>query len=86
MAAGITFLARFLPYLSVVMSLVGAFMTIFISIILPAAASLRLHHEEMGGAEQAWAAFVIAVGVCCAASGTAAALLALKAKLGVVAA
>ena len=58
-------------------------MTIFISIILPAAASLKLHYEEMSAAEQAWAAFVIAVGVCCAASGTTAALLALKAKLGV---
>jgi hypothetical protein len=64
------------------MSLVGAFMTIFISIILPAAASLKLHGKEMGFLERLWATFVALIGIFCAASGTSAALIALKAKMG----
>jgi hypothetical protein len=66
------------------MSLVGAFMTIFISIIFPAAASLKLHSDAMGVLERVWHAFMVFVGVCCAVSGTTAALVALKAKLAVL--
>lgn len=80
-AFGIVMVARFLPYLSVVMSLVGAFMTIGISIIFPSAANLRMHGKDMTGKQKAWDAFVIVVGVVCALSGTASALQALQAKL-----
>ena len=80
-AFGIVMVARFLPYLSVVMSLVGAFMTIGISIIFPSAANLRLHGEQMTGQQRAWDTFVIVIGVVCALSGTASALQALQAKL-----
>lgn len=79
-ATGIIFVARFLPYLSVVMSLVGAFLTITISVIFPSLASLRLHADEMSGSERAWEVAVIVVGLCCTVSGTASALLALRAK------
>jgi hypothetical protein len=82
LAGGVTLLARYLPYLTVLMSLVGAFMTIFISIIFPVAASLKLHAKEMGLLERLWAAFVGLIGIFCAASGTAAALIALKVKMG----
>jgi hypothetical protein len=81
LAAAIVVIARYLPFLSVVMSLVGAFMTIFISIILPAAASYKMHSQEMSTVEKMWDIFVMLLGTCCAISGTAAALLALSAKL-----
>jgi solute carrier family 32 (vesicular inhibitory amino acid transporter) len=70
-----------MPYLGVVMSLVGALLTMTISIIFPAAASLKLHGNLMSFAEKLWATFVCLIGVICALSGTASALLALKAKL-----
>jgi amino acid permease len=81
-AAGVVLIARYLPYLSTVMSLVGAFMTITISVIFPAAASFKLHKHEMATKEKAWDIFVIVVGLVCTISGTAAAIISLKAKMG----
>jgi Transmembrane amino acid transporter protein len=77
-AAGIILIARFVPFLSVLMSLVGAFMTIFISILFPTIANLKMHAKTMGRAEKAWAVFVLVVGVACAVSGTSAALMAMR--------
>lgn len=74
-------MARFLPYLSLVMSLIGSFMTIAVSVVFPAVANLKLHHEGMPIAEKAWILFVVVLGITCAASGTTAALIGLQAKL-----
>lgn len=62
-------------------SLVGAFMTISISFIFPAAATFSLHKHEMSSLEKAWAIFVVFVGIMCAASGTFTALQALRSAL-----
>jgi solute carrier family 32 (vesicular inhibitory amino acid transporter) len=77
-ATAVVVLARFVPYLSIVMSFVGAFLTMAISIIIPAAASYRLHHDQMGSAEKLWVITVILIGVGCALSGTASAVGALR--------
>ena len=82
-AAGVVMVARFVPYLSTVMSLVGAFLTITISIIFPAAASYKLHAKDMSVGARLWDIFVMTLGVGCAISGTAAALISLKAKMGI---
>lgn len=81
-AGCIVMVAKVVPYLSIVMSLVGALLTISISITIPSAASLMLHREEMSPTEKAWALTVILIGIVCAASGTASAVLALTAVLG----
>jgi solute carrier family 32 (vesicular inhibitory amino acid transporter) len=81
-AFGVVMVARFVPYLSTVMSLVGAFLTITISIIFPAAANFKLHRQEMSRGARLWDIFVMALGVGCAISGTFAALSSLKAKMG----
>lgn len=81
-AACIVMVAKVVPYLSIVMSLVGALLTISISITIPTAASFMLHRKEMGAMEKAWAFAVILIGIVCAASGTASAVLALTAVLG----
>jgi solute carrier family 32 (vesicular inhibitory amino acid transporter) len=81
-AGCILFIAQIVPYLSLVMSIVGALLTISISITIPTMASYNLHHNEMGLLEKLWAVTVIVIGLVCTASGTASALLALKAMLG----
>lgn len=80
-AVAIVVLARYLPYLSLVMSLIGSFMTLSISVIFPAAANYMIHAGELPPAERAWIVAVVVVGVVCALSGTASALLAIQAKL-----
>lgn len=66
-----------------VQSLVGAFMTISISFIFPAAATFSLHKHEMSASEKAWAIFVVFTGIMCAASGTFTAFQALQRALAV---
>lgn len=81
-AGCIVLVAKTIPYLSIVMSLVGAFLTISISITIPAAASFMLHRKEMAQSEKLWVFAVILLGIVCAASGTASAVVALRAVLG----
>jgi Transmembrane amino acid transporter protein len=81
-ACGIVLVAKVVPYLSIVMSLVGALLTISISITIPTAASYSLHRKEMSLLETLWAFTVIFIGITCAASGTASAVLALNNVLG----
>jgi hypothetical protein len=81
-AMAIVAVARFVPFLSILMSITGALLTMGISIIIPAAANYALHKGEMSRLEKAWVWFVGAIGVVCAVSGTASALLALRSMLG----
>jgi amino acid permease len=75
----------YVPYLAMVMSLIGAVLTISISVILPGVLHLKLVH---GGKDpsatkfsKAWDYMCIVIGVICAVSGTIAALQGLAAQL-----
>lgn len=78
----IVMVAKVVPYLSIVMSLVGALLTISISITIPTAATYVLHRKEMTQLDKLWVFTVILIGIVCAASGTASAVMALKSVLG----
>lgn len=78
----IVLVAKVVPYLSIVMSLVGALLTISISITIPTAASYMLHRKEMTLMEKLWVLTVLLIGTVCATSGTASAVFALSAVLG----
>lgn len=62
------------------MALIGSFLTIGSSVIFPAACHLKLHEGTASRGRVAWNLFVIAVGVVCTVSGTAASLKNLAAK------
>lgn len=85
LALGSLVAAMYVPYLAMVMSLIGAVLTISISVILPGVLHLKLVH---GGKDpsatkfsKAWDYMCIVIGVICAVSGTIAALQGLAAQL-----
>ncbi|CAL8465508.1 g5044 [Coccomyxa elongata] len=77
MAGGCLAAARFVPFLAYVMSLIGSFLTISVSVIFPAACHLAIFRGKMSRRRLLWNYAVVAIGVMCALSGTAASLRAL---------
>ncbi|KAK9903315.1 hypothetical protein WJX75_002640 [Coccomyxa subellipsoidea] len=77
MAAGCLAAARFVPFLAYVMSLIGSFLTISVSVIFPAACHLSIFRGKLSRRRLLWNYAVVGIGVVCALSGTAASLRAL---------
>ncbi|EIE22996.1 hypothetical protein COCSUDRAFT_15642, partial [Coccomyxa subellipsoidea C-169] len=77
MAAGCLVAARFVPFLAYVMALIGSFLTISVSVIFPAACHLSIFRGKLSRRRLLWNYAVVAIGVVCALSGTAASLRAL---------
>jgi len=72
--------AKSVPYLAYVMSLVGSFMTISVSVTFPALCHLVLHKGQLAQTKVAWDYFVATLGVLCTISGTYASARSLAAK------
>eukprot|EP00873_Tetraselmis_striata_P016271 jgi/Tetstr1/436535/TSEL_025360.t1 len=81
--------AMYVPYLAMVMSLIGSVLTISISVILPALLHLKLcHNGNIPDATQfskVWDYVCIVVGIICAVSGTFAALQGLAGQIAAAA-
>lgn len=81
--------AMFVPYLAMVMSLIGSVLTISISVILPALVHLKLCHGSTDPNAthfpKIWDYASIVVGLVCAVSGTAAAVLGLASQIAAAA-
>lgn len=81
--------AMYVPYLAMVMSLIGSVLTISISVILPALLHLKLcHNSNIPDATQfskVWDYVCIVVGIICAVSGTFAALQGLAGQIAAAA-
>lgn len=67
---GALFLATQVPYFGQVMSIVGSFLTITVSVLFPALCYLKLYDEDLDSKEKAMNYFVLAIGGFCAVSGT----------------
>ncbi|KAJ9525938.1 hypothetical protein QJQ45_009406 [Haematococcus lacustris] len=77
--------ARSLPFLAHLMALVGSFMTISVSVTLPALCHLILLKGKLGTAKVLWNWFVVLLGVTCTVAGTTASMRSLAAKASAVA-
>lgn len=90
LAIGTLFSAMYVPYLAVVMSLIGSVLTVSISVLLPAVLHLVLVHgsskPNATKFSKAWDYFCVAAGIVCAVSGTTAALKGLAAQIAASAA
>eukprot|EP01026_Neomeris_dumetosa_P021491 TRINITY_DN1877_c0_g1_i17.p3 TRINITY_DN1877_c0_g1~~TRINITY_DN1877_c0_g1_i17.p3 ORF type:complete len:125 (-),score=18.21 TRINITY_DN1877_c0_g1_i17:310-684(-) len=67
--------ARFVPFLAYLMALVGSFLTMGVSVIFPVICHQKLYGSRLSREQQLWNVFVIVLGVFCAISGTAAAVI-----------
>lgn len=81
LALGALLTARFVPFLGLVMALIGSFLTIAVSIVCPAACHLKICGEGRTGLQNAWDWTVIVVGIICALSGTFASIVSLRAAM-----
>jgi len=62
--------ARFCPFLSLLMALIGSFLTVNVSLIYPAVLHLKIHQGNLSAWRRFVDYFVIVLGVCCMVSGT----------------
>eukprot|EP01025_Chloroclados_australasicus_P050364 TRINITY_DN5782_c0_g2_i2.p1 TRINITY_DN5782_c0_g2~~TRINITY_DN5782_c0_g2_i2.p1 ORF type:complete len:507 (-),score=28.15 TRINITY_DN5782_c0_g2_i2:372-1805(-) len=72
--------ARYVPFLAYFMALVGSFLTMGVSVIFPVLCHQQLFGNRLNQGKQLWNKFVAVLGVGCAVSGTAAALIKLMEK------
>lgn len=62
--------ARFCPFLSLLMALIGSFLTVNVSLIFPAVLHLKLHKGKLSGSRQLVNYVVVALGAFAMVSGT----------------
>lgn len=67
---GALFLATQVPYFGQVMSIVGSFLTITVSVLFPALCYLKLYHDDLDTNEKNLNYFVLVLGGFCAVTGT----------------
>eukprot|EP00798_Chlamydomonas_sp_ICE-L_P003467 gene3467-13527_t len=84
LAIALLMAARSVPMLALVMSLLGSFLTISISITMPALCHLALLSSEMTAGEKAWDYFVATLGIVCTVLGTTASVMTIIKKFSVV--
>eukprot|EP00958_Prasinococcus_capsulatus_P025087 scaffold4102_cov404-Prasinococcus_capsulatus_cf.AAC.4 len=64
------YLATSVPSFAYVMSLIGSFLTMIVSVIFPSCCYLKIYGDELNEREKTLNGFVILVGTACAVSGT----------------